>query len=94
MNEDSDLIAAKYGSNFALSLMNVNNGPPSQAKNITLKPGNYIVMIDPLWHQSANYSASYKNIVMDIYGPEVGSIDELEDETGFEHLARALKKHA
>ena len=47
----------RFGSDFNLSLTN---------DDITLMPGNYMVMIDPLWNDSANLSGKYKEILVDI----------------------------
>ena len=65
MSEAGKFVMGKYGSDFNLSLLN---------ENVTLMPGNYIVMIDPLWNDSAKLSRSYKEILVDIYAPSNVSI--------------------
>jgi len=59
-----------FGSDFNLSLTN---------DDITLMPGNYMVMIDPLWNDSANLSGKYKEILVDIYAAENVMIDQVDD---------------
>ena len=51
-------------------------------------------MIDPLWHDSAKFNRSYKEVLVDIYAPEAVSIDQVDDLAGFEFMAKALKHHA
>ena len=60
----------RFGSDFNLSLTN---------DDITLMPGNYMVMIDPLWNDSANLSGKYKEILVDIYAAENVMIDQVDD---------------
>ena len=60
----------RFGSDFNLSLTN---------DDITLMPGNYMVMIDPLWNDSANLSGKFKEILVDIYAAENVMIDQVDD---------------
>ena len=39
-------------------------------KDLVLPPGEYVFMVDPIWNKSARLSSSYKDILIDIYGPE------------------------
>ena len=38
-----------------------------------------MVMIDPLWNDSANLSGKYKEILVDIYAAENVMIDQVDD---------------
>ena len=78
-------MTGRFGSNFNLSLLN---------EDTKLKPGKYILMIDPLWHDSTKLSGSYKDILVDIQAPKHVMIDQLDDLAGFEVMAKALKHHA
>ena len=35
-----------------------------------LIPGNYILMIDPIWDESADLDEKYRDIVVSLIGPE------------------------
>ena len=37
---------------------------------ITLQPGKYIVMIDPVWNSTVQNDEMYREVMLDIYGPE------------------------
>ena len=51
-------------------------------------------MIDPLWNESAKLASSYKDVMLDIYAPECFVIEQIDDSSGFEYMAKALKRHA
>ena len=51
-------------------------------------------MVDPIWNNSANLSPSYRDILIDIYGPESVTISEVSKTKGFEVLGSALKHAA
>ena len=56
----------RFGQQFNFSLMN---------ENVELKAGKYIIMVDPLWNESANFDRCYKEIIVDIYATEAVYID-------------------
>ena len=41
-------------------------------------PGNYIVMIDPNWNESARLVKDFKNVLVDIYAPEAVKMEPLD----------------
>ena len=63
-------------------------------KDLVLSPGEYIIMIDPIWNKSARLSPSYKDILIDIYGPESTLISPVPTGKGMKVLERALKHAA
>lgn len=85
MSDKGEFISARYGSRFNFSLLN---------QKITLKPGKYVFMIDPIWNDTANNHPNYKDVLVDIYGPESVDLQPLTDEVGMQYLVRALKKAA
>ena len=85
MTEEGVWVMGRFGQQFNFSLMN---------DNVMLMPGKYIIMVDPLWNESAKLDRRYKEVMVDIYAPEVVYIDQLSDEIGFEYMANALKRHA
>ena len=73
MREDGTFIKATYGSHFMFSL-NLH-----EDKDISeLMPGNYIVMIDPNWNESARLVKDFKNVLVDIYAPEAVKMEPLD----------------
>ena len=38
-------------------------------QKIILKPGKYIIMVDPLWDDTTDNDESYKEVLIDIYAP-------------------------
>lgn len=56
-----------------------------------LKPGKYIVHIDPTWDKSADYSVDYKNVLIDIYSTESVTIEEIPYTEGVHCLGSSLK---
>ena len=85
MAEEGAWVMGRFGQQFNFSLMN---------ENVMLMPGKYIIMVDPLWNESAKLDPSYKEVMVDIYAPEAVYIDQVSDEIGFEYMAKALKRHA
>ena len=85
MSQAGKYVKGRFGSDFNLSLTN---------DDITLMPGNYMVMIDPLWNDSANLSGKFKEILVDIYASENVMIDQVDDQAGYECFGKALKHHA
>ena len=86
MTENGEFVNGRFGGqNFNFSLMNEHD---------VLKPGKYVIMVDPLWNKSAELNRQYKEVMLDIYAPEAVLIDQLDDATGFKYFAEALKRHA
>lgn len=48
-------------------------------------------MIDPVWHPSAFFDDNYRDVLIDIYGPEKVHIQPLQFVIGLQHLAETLK---
>ena len=59
-----------------------------------MTPGKYVFMIDPLWNTTVENNDLYREVLIDIYGPEVVDIDKVEDSKGMEYLAEAFKHAA
>jgi len=59
--EKGEFINARFGSRFMFSLLN---------QKITLKPGKYVVMVDPVWNEEADNDEAYREVLVDIYAPE------------------------
>ena len=38
--------------------------------NIMLNPGKYVIMIDPLWDETTFNDEAYRDVLVDIYGPQ------------------------
>ena len=60
MTEEGEFVTGKFGNDFTFSLLN---------ENIILKPGKYIIMVDPHWNASSTLDRSYKEVLVDIYSP-------------------------
>ena len=87
MTEQGEFIRARFGKRFTFSLANIR-------EDITLKPGKYIVMVDPLWNETAENDPMYREILVDIYAPETVNLDQVSDEKGMQCLERAMKNAA
>jgi len=61
MTESGQFINARYGSRFTFSMLN---------EKLVLQPGRYIVMIDPHWNNTSDNDTMYKEVLLDLYGPE------------------------
>lgn len=83
MKECGEFVKANFGSAFMHSLLN---------DETTLTEGSYCLMIDPIWHSSAeNDPQEFKRVLVDIYAPEEVYLDEVDSEEGLELLARSFK---
>lgn len=78
MTERGEFIHGRFGSGFTFSLL---------TEKQVLLPGKYIVMIDPMWNDSSENSALYREVLIDIYAPEAVTIDAVDDSRGMEYLA-------
>ena len=85
MTESGEFVNARFGNRFTFSLLN---------EQVTLKAGKYIVMIDPLWNESVQNDDMYREVLIDVYAPEVVELDAIEDSVGMQHLEKALKHAA
>ena len=63
-------------------------------EKITLQPGKYIIMIDPLWNETILNDDMYREVLLDIYAPESVTIDAVEDAKGMQYLVKALSDAA
>lgn len=66
MTESGEFVSARFGNRFTFSLLN---------GKITLKPGRYIVMLDPLWNVTVENDPMYTECLLDIYGPQMVEIN-------------------
>ena len=82
MSATGKLITSTYESKFMMSLWN---------QKITLPPGKYIFMIDPVWNEAVDNDPNYREVLVDIYGPDAVSLSQVDDSVGMQVLARALK---
>ena len=48
-------------------------------------------MIDPLWNVTVDNDEMYREVLVDVYSPVEVELNQVEDEKGFEYLAKALK---
>ena len=72
MTDKGTLVNAKFGSKFMFSLLN--------DKNTVLKPGKYVFMIDPIWNEESDNDDAFREVLIDIYGPEAVEIKTVPDE--------------
>lgn len=63
-------------------------------ENLTLKPGKYVVMIDPLWNETTENDPMYREVLLDIYAPESVDLDQMSDDKGMAVLEKAMKHAA
>ena len=61
MTKEGKFVKEKFGSAFMFSLEN---------KDLVLPAGEYVVMFDPIWNRSAKNEKAYRDVLIDIYGPE------------------------
>ena len=87
ITDKGQFIKGKFGSDFKFSLSTVNN-------DLFLPAGGYIVMIDPVWNETAANDANFKQVMLDIYSKQHLEITPLPDAYGFDKLTRAVKNAA
>ena len=63
-------------------------------KDIVLQPDRYVFMIDTIWNKTADFDPSYREVLVDIYAPEVLDIEPVDDKDGLKVLERAMKHAA
>ena len=67
----------KYDLNFSLLL---NEG--------TLNSGEYVVLVDPIWHESAAFHPDYKKVLVDLYSPcPFAELQKMPQEDGLKVLS-------
>ena len=76
------------GAAFALSLVQFENC------NDVLPPGDYIVMLDPIWNEAAHNNSIYKDVIVDLYGPRSAPIVKVDYHIGKQVFIEALKDAA
>jgi hypothetical protein len=60
-------------------------------KEGTLEAGEYVVLVDPTWNNTADFHPDYKKVLVDVYAPGQTSIEQMSKEEGLEVLAKTLK---
>jgi hypothetical protein len=63
-------------------------------KDVVLTPGEYILMIDPIWNAVASTDKLYKKVLVDIYSKNLIEIEPVDDNTGMKALVLMLKNFA
>jgi hypothetical protein len=61
---------------------------------VVLTPGEYIVMVDPIWNASASSDKLHKNVLVDVYCQDRIEIEPIDDNTGMKALELILKNFA
>ena len=46
---------------------------------MSLRPGKYIFMIDPIWNSTSENDQMYKEILVDIYAPDSVNLTQIDD---------------
>ena len=85
MTEKGKFVNACFGGSFMYSLMN---------NQVDLEKGGYIFMVDPIWNHSSELSEDYKEILVDVYAPEIVDLETIDDQAGIMFLEQALKDAA
>lgn len=67
---DGTFVKADVGDDFLFYLEN---------ENVSLTPGEYIVMIDPIWNSKAKQDKLYKDIHIDIYSTHQVELEPIDD---------------
>ena len=44
-----------------------------------LEKGSYVFMIDPVWDESADLHEDYKEVLVDVYAPEIVDLEAIDD---------------
>lgn len=57
----------------------------------TLQPGEYVILVDPTWNESANYDPQYKQVLIDLYSSCQTELQPVSQEDGVKVLGEALK---
>ena len=70
MTAMGEFVTARFGKRFMFSLLN---------QRITLQPGKYIFMIDPIWNKTVNNDELFKDVLVDIYAPTSVNLTQIDD---------------
>ena len=65
-----------------------------QTKRPILDKGNYIIIIDAIWNKSAHFDPQYKHTLVDLYGPQIYNLQEIQEDEAMKALEKALKAAA
>lgn len=85
MTASGEFVTACFGNRFMFSLLN---------QKIMLQPGKYVIMIDPVWNSTVQNDDMYREVMVDVYGPQVVALSQVDDVSGMQVLARACKQAA
>ena len=70
MTENGQFIKGRYGKAFTLSL---------HADDLYLLPGRYTVLVDPYWNETSDNNPLYKDVLIDLYGPEFVKLQQVSE---------------
>lgn len=57
-------------------------------------PGKYLVQIDPIWDESANYHKDYRKVLIDVYCCPIIQLAPTDNTLGVATLNKCLKDFA
>lgn len=83
---DGTFIKADAGHDFMFSIDN------NLANALT--PGEYMLMVDPIWNECARRDKAFQDVTIDIYCNDEVQIEPIDDRTGMETLVKAFKSIA
>jgi len=55
-----------------------------------MKAGNYTILVDPAWNESASLDPDFKKVIVDIYCPESLNLRAIPDQTGIKLIEKTL----
>lgn len=61
---------------------------------IILNPGEYFIMIDPIWNKAAEMDKAYKSLAIDVYGSAQYILQPVDHNLGMQMLAAVFKDFA
>ena len=86
LNESSgEFVTACFGSSFLFSL---------HVEDVVLPPGDYIVMIDPIWNEKSERNPLNKQVLIDIYAPQQLNLQQVQNYEGLEIFANCIRHAA
>jgi hypothetical protein len=60
----------------------------------TIPSGNYIILVDPSWNNSASQHPDYKKVLIDIYCPEQVMINTIPNDRGVPLVEQIMRTFA
>ncbi len=48
-------------------------------EKVDLEKGSYIFMVDPIWDFSTRLNDDYKEVLVDVYAPEIVDLEPIDD---------------